>query len=76
MRLTLEVYEEGPYWVVRCLEHDLVAQGSDIGSALDNFRWVLVATLDNEREAGHQDLNRIPAPQISDNNLPRESTTK
>ncbi|MBI4822425.1 MAG: hypothetical protein HY791_39560 [Deltaproteobacteria bacterium] len=58
------VFQEGPYYVVQCLEHDLAAQGRSLTEALTAFFATLDANIVVDLENGETPLQRLgPAPE-------------
>ncbi|MBI2376590.1 MAG: hypothetical protein HYV07_21520 [Deltaproteobacteria bacterium] len=57
------VFQEGPFLVVQCLEHDIAAQGATLAEALRSFFVTLEANIRVDLENGEVPLVRLaPAP--------------
>lgn len=63
--LQVLIFREGPLMVARCLEHDIAAEGENIGEAWEVWKIVFKAQILVDIRAGKEPLADIgPAPDL------------
>lgn len=58
--LNVLIFQQGPFWVAQCLEHDINSQGTSIDQALDRLECILSISMEIDAEENKEPLKDIP----------------